>query len=329
MMQRTLLLIVALMATFALSACGPSEPESLAEATRTPRPTFTPTAVTEVAQPVQPAPAVEQPAVPPTDTPAPVAEQPTVAATEAPTNTPEPPTATAQPEQAKAIVNSPAINVRSGPGTEYSLAGTAERGAELTIQAKNAAGDWWQVCCVNGQTVWIAAFLVDTSGPVDSVAVASNIPAPPPTATPAPVQPTQPPAPTATPAPAQPTQPPAPTFRLNKGDFIEPRPNSNPYITFFGYICKTACPSQPVSGYKMIVEGPAGRFETDFGAALLVGDPGLGSEFRYNAKLEINSTAAGGYRVWVADGGGNQVAEAWDVAVEGNIRTFLPRWIEP
>ncbi len=341
MIRRTLLLVLLLAGALVFAACGPEDGEPVAVATRTPRPTFTPTPFQAPAQPVEQAPVAEQPTavvVAPADTAAntPVVDvQPTEPPSEAPTNTPEPATATPAPQEAKAVVNSPAVNVRSGPGTEYALAGTADRGAELTIQAKNAAGDWWQVCCVNGQTVWIASFLVDTSGPVDGVAVAANIPAPPPpTATPVP-QPAAPAAPTATPVPAQPAEPtqppapPAPTFRLNKAGSVEARPNSNSYVSFFGWICKGGCPSQAVGGYKMVAEGPAGRLETVFEPSTLVGDPGLASEFWYNAKLETPNTTPGTYRVWVEDMGGNQVAEAWELVVQGNIRTFFPRWFEP
>lgn len=331
MIRRILFFIILATGVLFLVACGPEPAESdIAMPTRTPRPTFTPTPILEVAPPV-----AQEPAAPVSESPAVAEEQPPAApAQEEPTPTPEPATSTPEPQVAKAVVNSPAVNVRSGPGTQYNLAGTAERGAELEIVGKNPAGDWWQVCCVNGQTVWIAGFLVDTTGPVDSVAVAANIPAPPvqapaPAPQPQPQPQPQPAAPTATPAPAQPTEPPAPSFTIAKGGFIDPRPNSNPYISFFGWICKSQCPSPAVGGYKMIAEGPAGRFEAIFEPTTLVGDPGLGSEFWYNAKLEIASTTPGNYRVWVADMGGNQVSEAWEFTVQGDIRTFLPRWVAP
>jgi hypothetical protein len=235
--------------------------------------------------------------------------------------TEEPPTPTPEPE-AKAVVNSPLINVRQGPGTTYPLAGQLERGTELTIVATNPERDWWKVCCVEGQEVWIADFLVDTSGPLADVQVAANIP-PAPTPTPAP--------PTPTPAPAQPTPTPAPVFSINKGSYIEPRSSTNPLITFFGTLCQTVCPGggAPSGGYKMVVDGPAGRLEVPFGDTLLYGDPGLDSQFIYNAKLEIPGAPAGQYRVWVEDAAGNQVSEAWEYTAEGNVRTFLPRWVKP
>lgn len=302
-----------------LVGCGPEEPAAVALPTRTPRPTFTPTPVVAAPQPVAPV-----------NTPASVADAPVVADTATPQPAPaqeQPPTDTPAPapQTAKAVITNAQANVRTGPGTNYALAGALDRGAELDIVGKNPAGDWWQLCCVNGQKVWIAAFLVDTSGPIDAVAVATDIPAPPPTAIPVAAPPT------ATPAPAQPTAPPAPVFALVKGNPIEGQENSNPYITFYGWICPKSFPcSDSVSGYKMIGEGPLGRGEVVFQSQTQIGNPGLtGLEFWYSAKLEFAGTAPGEYRVWVADMSGNQVAEAWTLVVSGTTRTFFPRWIAP
>jgi predicted Ser/Thr protein kinase len=59
-------------------------------------------------------------------------------------------------------------------------------GQELDIVGKNPAGDWWQVCCLNGQRVWIIGRLVQTQGDVDSVEVVLSIPPSPPTPVPGP-----------------------------------------------------------------------------------------------------------------------------------------------
>ncbi len=306
---------------FALAGCGPEEPEVVALPTRTPRPTFTPTPLPAAPQPVA---AVETATFTPEPAnAAPVAEAP---AAEAPVAEPTA-TDTPAPQQAKALITNAQANVRTGPGTNYALAGTLERGAEFEIVGKNPAGDWWQLCCLNGQNVWIAGFLVDTSGPVDGVAVAADIPAPPPVVVaPAPA------APTAVPASAEPTPAPAPAFTVQKGEFVEPRPNSSPLITFYGTLCKQRCPDGGgVGGYKLIVEGPQGRSEVVFEdiASFRHGDPGQPSEFIYNAKLEIPGGPAGNYRAFVADMGGNPVSDAWEYAASGNLRIFLPRWIVP
>jgi hypothetical protein len=141
----------------------------------------------------------------PTDTPPLPTETPTPEPTAAPTDTPEP-TATpsetpvAQPQVSAA---SP-INVRSGPGTAYPVVSQLQPSQPVDILGRNADKTWWQVLLGNGSEGWVAASVVDVTGPLDDVAVAANIP-------PAPTRPPQPtvaPQPTSAPA-VQPTSPPA------------------------------------------------------------------------------------------------------------------------
>ncbi len=117
-----------------------------------------------------------------------------------------------------------------------------------------------------------------------------------------------------------------PAFALAKGEAVAPLENTNPYITFYGWICRKQCPSEAVGGYKMVAEGPLGRGEAVFESVTLVGP---NDAFWYNVKVEFAGTAAGEYRVWVTDMSGKQVAEAWIFTVSGTMRTLLPRWIAP
>lgn len=304
---RHLWLLLTLLLALLLAACGPAAtPTPEPTPTRPIRPTFTPTVV-------------------PTDTPEPT---PTPQPTDTP---PPPPTDTPTPAAPKARVGGDGqVNVRTGPGTAYAEAGQVATGAELDILASNAAGDWYEVCCVDGQNVWIVARLVEVTGDPALIQVAQNIPAPP-VAT---IAPTRPPVVVQPPAPAQPTQPPAPTappaptFRFVKRS-IEPRPNSNPLVSVFGGLYNAALDlSNPVTGYKMVVQAPSGQQqEVEFGPAFLRGDAGYPSEFLFNAKIEM-PLSDGTYRAWVADSGGNQVSEAWDLGVAGETRTFIVRWQE-
>ena len=82
------------------------------------------------------------------------------------------------------------VNIRTGPGTNYSLEGSAQVGETFRVTGKNAEGSWWQID-YNGQTGWVFGQLVTATG-AEGVAVAQNIPAPP---TAAPVPPTDTPAP--------------------------------------------------------------------------------------------------------------------------------------
>ena len=130
------------------------------------------------------------PTVAPTDTPLP---PPT--ATPAPTETPtlEP---TPTPTQGPEVSTAKAANLRAGPGTNYPVIGSTRPGDTYAILGRNDDGTWFEICCVNAQPAWIAAVVASTSGAVENVEVAQNIPTPPPTATPAPL-------PTAAPAATQ------------------------------------------------------------------------------------------------------------------------------
>ena len=117
-------------------------------------------------------------------------------ATPAPTDTPLP-TATPEPAAtptpaAPYVVASKAVNLRSGPGTNYPVVGAASIGKQYEITGRNPDGAWLEICCVNDTAAWVAKSVVTTGGDAGGVKVAENIPAPPPTPTP---KPTSPPAP--------------------------------------------------------------------------------------------------------------------------------------
>jgi hypothetical protein len=144
-------------------------------------------------------------AVPPTPIPSPVPPSPTAAPTltptpEPPTDTPEPPTVTPTPEpqQPRAVADAD-VNLRGGPGKAYPVVGKLLSGQEVEILGRNTSGDWWQLAWTGGKQAWVAGTVVQILGPIDTVAVAKNIPAPPPLPTRAP-QATAAPPPTAVPA---------------------------------------------------------------------------------------------------------------------------------
>ncbi|MBX2999109.1 MAG: SH3 domain-containing protein [Caldilineaceae bacterium] len=113
------------------------------------------------------------------------------------------------------------VNARQGPSTQYPVIGQVQPGAIYRILGKNQAGDWWQID-LNGQTGWTIGSLVNPAGDTGSVAVITDIPAPPApvVVAAAPVEqareaPAEP-APAAAPAPA-PVAAPAPTGGGNFG----------------------------------------------------------------------------------------------------------------
>jgi len=206
------------------------------------------------------------------------------------------------------------------------------RGTELEIVAKNAAGDWYQVCCVDGQQGWIVARLVEVTGDPNLVQVAANIPAPPtdtpvPTAAPTrPPQPTSPPAPTSPPVPTVPPPTPAPVFLFDKVAGQQPRPSTNPWITFYGLLF-TANQLDAVGDHNLRVEGPGGPYEQPCASDVLTGGgPDDQSKFIFSCKVEVPGAPTGTYRVFPVDLSGNQVGEAYDLTAEGDLREFFPRW---
>lgn len=224
-----------------LAACGTTAEPPIP--TREPAPTFTPTpegqapavdpaveaaAATAAAQAAAPA---EEPAneVPNTEQPAaqePAATQPPAeeaAPTEAPTAAPTPTVA----QTAEVLINT-TMNIRGGPGTNYNIIGAADQGQRYPVTGRNNDGTWWQID-FNGQPGWVFGELVIAQN-VQAVAVAPNIPAPPPTNTPAPVPPTNTPAP---PPPEQPAEePPAEEPPADQPPAEQPPANNDsfPYI---------------------------------------------------------------------------------------------------
>lgn len=307
--QRTQGVIFSLLLLWLTTACALGPSSSAAEPRqpiRSPYPTFTPTAVTP-APSANAAPAVNSVG----NEAAPTATTVEVA-TEAPTPTLPPPTEapTGAPTAAppRLVVNAPLANVRTGPGTTYTVVTTVERGQEYDIIGKNAAGDWWRFCCINGQPAWIIDELVDVEGAVELAPVSEEVAQAPATATPAPA-PTQPPAAATQPA-AAPTQPPAaPTtdfaFELvSQEQFSEPK-----LVRVFLYV---------YDGEKAL-EGYTIRVNKD-GADMTVNGKSAGGQPSFtwpiadarqrfqNMKAEFpNVPPAGSWEVQLIDGGGNPV----------------------
>jgi hypothetical protein len=160
-----------------------------------------------------------------------------------PTFTPGPPTPTPTrtgtplpPVTVKVKVDK--SNVRQGPGSAYPVVTRLDQGTNVTVVGRNRDGDWWKICCVNGQDVWIADAVVEVTGPIWAVPEATNIAPPPPTPIPPP--------PTATPAPT-PTY--AWPFHLSGKVQEFPNPGNN----FFEVDAVIYNGATPLYGYKLKV----------------------------------------------------------------------------
>jgi hypothetical protein len=96
-------------------------------------------------------------------------------------------TGTANGAGGPSIASDALVNVRGGPGVEYAVVNSLDPGESAAITGKSAGGDWWQIALSDGQSGWVLGQLVTASGDTSAVAVPANIPAAPPTATPAPI----------------------------------------------------------------------------------------------------------------------------------------------
>lgn len=65
------------------------------------------------------------------------------------------------------VVNGTAVNLRSGPGTNYDKVGQVDKGLELTVIKEQDS--WYQVRLSDGSTAWIASWLADLSVPSQGV----------------------------------------------------------------------------------------------------------------------------------------------------------------
>lgn len=285
-------------------------------------PTFTPTPA--------------QAAVQPTAAPVQVAQQEVAQA--APTALPpaEPEPTDPPPLAPRVLVTEELVNVRSGPDTAYALIGRVTAGEEFDVIAKSPDGAWWQICCVEGQEVWIFGQLAQAQD-VERVAIAQIIP-PVPTATPIPPTPIPPPTPVPpTPVPyvppptpiPQPTPVPPPT---------EPPAAPDPCAGIGGDGCKWKVRNGPSFGGN---GGGELKMQLAFIHTGVDGGQAQGSYFvglikdgqqvavsdrtrsealnkrdgplgRYNYEFSIGSSnlpggnVAGSYEMWVIDGNGER-----------------------
>ncbi|PKO23188.1 MAG: hypothetical protein CVU38_05375 [Chloroflexi bacterium HGW-Chloroflexi-1] len=305
-----LIIIVMLLVAVAGCAGGQSSVAPTPVPTKTLRPIFT--ATPAVPTPVPP---TATPQIPPTATPEPTAAEPP---------TPEPPTAapaTATPQPASFTVTSATVNIRNGPGTNYVRIGQVRQGQTFEITGKNPAGDWWRFD-YNGKIAWVIGRLVSANA-TGSVQVASDIPAPPPTARPQP---------TAKPATAQPTPPPAPPLRFALTGKSQLRLNTNDFVTVWCFVFNRS-ETALVPGTLRVTRDGAVIKEQAFTGGLesAHGDPGIsGSEFLYNpgCKVEIQPAQDGNYSAYLIQGG-QQASDVFNFNVSGTTnRTAIIEWKE-
>lgn len=76
------------------------------------------------------------------------------------------------------IVSVSSANLRSGPGVNYSILGSAARGERFKIVARSNDSSWYLVNNV-GRSMWISASVVEASKPNSEIQIAATIPSAP------------------------------------------------------------------------------------------------------------------------------------------------------
>lgn len=237
---------------------------------------------------------------------------------------------------AKLTVTQDLINVRSGPGLNYGLAGEATKDQAFDIIAKDSTGQWWQVCCVSGEPVWVYGELAKVEN-TDSVAVAQNLPAAPaPVAAvsqPAPAEsaPAAEPAPTDTPAAPAPAPAADPCANIG-GDGCKFKLRGGPAFTANGgselkltlaFVHSGIDGGQPQGSYFIVLlkDGqnlmiPDSVRSFDPSVAMREGPNG---KYNYEYKVDLarlpGNSVAGNYTIWVLDGNGERDSEDYNFTV--------------
>ncbi len=225
----------------------------------------------------------------------------------APTDTPATLPDTPTPESTPFAISSGDfnVNIRSGPGVDFPRIGKLPMGGSMAVVGKTANGEWWQVCCVDGQSGWVWADVVEVNGPLDNVPIPLDLPqgespatAAPTSAAPAPTNP--PPAPASTPIPAF-------AFALEE---ITEFDSSNNVVTVFARIYQPGSPPQPLSGYLMRVLKNGGEVAALNSNAVWydTAPAGWSNAMKYNVDKFEEPLDNATWTAYVIDGSGKQIS---------------------
>lgn len=253
-------------------------------------------------------------------------------ATPPPTPTPPPPPSpTPTPF---IVVESGLVSLRSGPGVEYPLVAQLGPRIPIAIIGQNPEGTWYQLCCVNGNTVWVAAGHVVVNNDPSGAQLLVPEPPPPPTPTPTFTE-----TPTVTPTPT------ATLFPFDRALGPEFFLTNNEFLTIWVELYVGTPPTEdPAAGYflKVLFNGlerpGTNGIQVSSDELKFVNPPDQDKNqgyknLRYNLKYEymppdpksINSTqtrvqliGTGTWRVWVIDGAGNQLSDVVEFQTDPN-----------
>jgi hypothetical protein len=220
-----------------------------------------------------------------------------------------------------AVVNAATLIGRRLPGKTFERLGQAVKGDELMILARTPDSDWWQVCCLANQPVWVPADQVTARGPLESLPVLTPPPTPPPTPRPLP-----PPTPL-------PTATRLPPFDVARGPEF-PYPVDDGRMTIWAKVYEGLEPyEKPLPGYvlKIFRDGvdisspqhSAG--DQDFNKIYQTGrtDP----VYEYNLKFEMPDAGEADWEIYLAKPDGYRVSEIKKFTTKGDSYRSLVLYI--
>ncbi len=271
-------------------------------------------------------------------------ETPTISPTPGPTSPPAPTTPTPEPTSDVetnrparitgprplptpfVVVKEESVSGQRGPGTTFPLVGQALAGVELMILGKTPAGDWWWVCCMANQPVWVPAAQVTANGPLEAVPVLTPAPTPVPT-------PVPPPPPTPTTAPT-----PMPPFDVARGPEF-PIQVDNGILTIWAKIYEgSGSYENPLGGYilKVLRDGVdvssdrqsmGDRFDeivSGSGTSRII-------QYIYNLKFEMYNAGESDWEIYLARPGGLRMSPITRFTTKGdsyrNLVVYIAYWL--
>lgn len=221
-----------------------------------------------------------------------------------------------------AVVNVARLTGRRGPDASFARVGEVNQGAELTILGRTPDGNWWQVCCMANQPVWVAAEFVTAKGPLESVPMMTPAPTPTPTSPPAPL-------PTATITPT-----PLPPFDIARGPEF-PFQRDTGIMTIYVKVYEGPSDNQkPLGGYVLNVrrdgvdvsDNRQSFDDRDF-------DTTAASEGsrEYNLKFEMINAGEADWEIYLAKPGGFRVSPIAPFTTKGdsyrNLVVYIAYWL--
>ncbi|NJN84810.1 MAG: SH3 domain-containing protein [Caldilineaceae bacterium] len=180
------------------------------------------------------------------------------------------------------VVDSGLVSLRTGPGVEFPLYAQLGPGIPIAIIGQHPDGRWYQICCISGETVWVAAQHVTAVNPLNTVPQIGAGPPPTPTPTFTPTE-------TGTPTPT-PTATPYPFERAIGPQFF---PTNNDFLTIWVKMFVGTPPDEEPAAdhYITVLFDGVERFNSlglqpSKGVFEESGSPGAGNRVEYNLKYE-------------------------------------------